>query len=82
MTYQHRGSWDTDKYNQAMSLPHTQEEDLVESLDNMVLVMLLSMGLSMTGIFTLLYIKTLREKRISQVNKFRGEIVQLRETQV
>ena len=48
---------------------------MVESLDNMVLVMLLSMGLSMTGIFTLLYIKTLREKKISQVNKFKGEIV-------
>ena len=47
-------------------MPHTQEEDLV---DNMVLVVLLSMGLTMTGIFTLLYIKTLREKRISQVNK-------------
>lgn len=56
-------------------MPHTQEEDMVESLDNMVLVMLLSMGLSMTGIFTLLYIKTLREKKISQVNKFKGEIV-------
>ena len=69
MTYQHRGSWDTKKYKQAMSLPHTQEEDLVEPLDNMVLVVLLSMGLTMTGIFTLLYIKTLREKRISQVNK-------------
>ena len=50
-------------------MPHTQEEDLVEPLDNMVLVVLLSMGLTMTGIFTLLYIKTLREKRISQVNK-------------
>ena len=33
------------------------------------------MGLSMTGIFTLLYIKTLREKKISQVKKFKGEIV-------
>ena len=70
LAYEHRGSWDTDKFKQAMSLPHTQEE---ESLDTMVLAVLLSMGLSMTGILTLLYIKTLREKRISQVKKTRVE---------
>ena len=55
-----------------MPLPHTQQEDVVEtmeimdSMDNMVLALLLMLGVFMSGLFTLLYIKTLKEKRISQ----------------
>jgi hypothetical protein len=57
------------RYTAALPLPHTQQDDVVESMeimDNMVLAVLLMLGVFMSGLFTLLYIKTLKEKRISQ----------------
>ena len=57
------------KYTAALPLPHTQQEDVVETMeimDNMVLAVLLMIGVFISGLFTLLYIKTLKEKRISQ----------------
>jgi hypothetical protein len=57
------------KYTAALPLPHTQQEDMVETMeimDNMVLAVLLMLAVLMSGLFTLLYIKTLKEKRISQ----------------
>jgi hypothetical protein len=57
------------KYTAALPLPHTQQEDVVETMeimDNMVLVGMLMLSVLMSGLFTLLYIKTRKEKRMSQ----------------